>query len=111
MKYLTGPEIIEVLTKTGSKEWNEAISCRLEALRAYLAQDEWEKGISIHLKAIMGAAIAKLLAEQLTPDAVSYLRGFCAALKLVSSLPQSIEGAIKSEVEKVKSGPRGDAGY
>jgi hypothetical protein len=111
MKYLTGPEIVEVLSKTGTKEWNEAISCRLEALRSYLSQDEWEKGISIHLKAVMGNAIAKILGEQLTPESVSYLRGFCAALKMVASLPQSVEGAISTEASKTKTGPQGDAGY
>jgi hypothetical protein len=111
MKYLTGPEIVEVLAKTGTKEWNEAISCRLEALRGYLSQDEWEKGISIHLKAVMGNAIAKVMGETMTPDAVSYLRGFCAALKMVTSLPQSVEAEISREVVKTKSGPKGDAGY
>jgi hypothetical protein len=111
MKYLTGPEIVEVLAKTGTKEWNEAISCRLESLRGYLSQDEWEKGVSIHLKAIMGHAIAKVMGEQLTPEAVTYLRGFCAALKLVTSLPVSVEAQIKGEVAKTSGGPKGDAGY
>lgn len=111
MKYLTGPEIVEVLSKTGTKEWNEAISCRLESLRGYLAQDEWEKGISIHLKAVMGNAIVKVMGEQLSPHAVSYLRGFCAALRMVTSLPASVESAIKGEVQKTSGGPKGDAGY
>jgi hypothetical protein len=111
MKTLTGPEIVELLSKTGTKEWNEAISCRLESIRGYLMQDEWEKSISIHLKAVMGNAIAKVMGETLNQDAVSYLRGFCAALKMVTSLPQSVEAAIKGEVNKEKSGPKGDAGY
>lgn len=111
MKPITGPEIVEVLAKTGTKEWNEAISSRLESLRGYLSQDEWQKGISPHLRAVMGNAIAKMLGEQLTQPANDYLRGFCAALKFVTSLPQSVEVAISGEDMKTKAGPKGDAGY
>ena len=111
MKSLSGPEIIELLTKTGTKEWNEAISSRLESLRSYLRQDEWTKGIDIHLKAVMGNGIAKMLGESLSQDANNYLRGFIAGLKMVSSLPNSVEVAISGEVQKTKSGPKGDAGY
>jgi hypothetical protein len=108
---LTVPEVQEILDKVGSKEWNEAISCRLESLRGYLAQDEWQKGISIHLKAIQGHAMVKLLGESLTQDANNYLRGLIAGLKIATSLPASVEAAIAGESSKTKGGPKGDAGY
>jgi hypothetical protein len=108
---LTGQEILEILDKVGTKEWNEAISSRLESLRGYLSQDEWVKGISPHLKAIQGHAMVKLLGETLTQDANSYLRGLIAGLKIATSLPSTIEAAISGEVSKTKGGPKGDAGY
>jgi hypothetical protein len=110
-KDLTGPEILEILANTGSKDWNESLSSRLESVRGYLSQDEWTKGLSPYLRATMGHAMLKMLGESLPHDANNYLRGFIAALKMVVSLPQSVESQIKQEVDKTNSGPKGSAGY
>ena len=109
---LTGEEIIEILLKTGTKEWNESISTRLESVRSFLDHDEWTKGISPFLRAVMGNGIAKLLSENCQPDAYNYTRGFIAGLRMVTSLPTSIEAQIQQADAKSKSGkPDETSGY
>jgi len=105
-------EVVEILAKTGSKEWNESLSKRLESLAAFLDQDEWTKGVSVYLKALQGNAVVKMLNEQIPIEGIHYLRGFVAALRLVTCLPQSIETQISQEQSKVHKGiPNGTAGY
>lgn len=110
-KELTGPEIVETLLKTGTKEWNESISSRLESLRSFMMTDEWQKGVSPYLRAAQGHAIIKLLGESLPQDANNYLRGLIAGLQLVVSLPATIEAEIQRQSKKPDSGPKGNAGY
>ena len=105
-------EVVELLAGTGSKEWNECISTRLESVDAHLHQDAWTKGIGIYLRALQGGAVAKLLNQEVPADAVGYLRGFAAALRVVICLPQSVSAQIEQEQNKSeKKGPQGTAGY
>jgi hypothetical protein len=111
MKEMTGTQIVEILEKTGSKEWNESIAGRLESMRSYFSQDEWTKGLDPYLKSLMGNAMVKIMGETTSHDGVTYLRGFLAALKIITSLPKSVEAQIAGEVSKSNLGPKGDAGY
>jgi hypothetical protein len=102
-------DVIETIASTGTKEWNEALSKRLESVRSYLDADEWQKGISVYLRAIQGGAMAKLINDNLGQDGYSYTRGFIAALRLVISLPQSIEAQIENEAKRSSAtGPQKD---
>jgi hypothetical protein len=112
MSKITIEEATELLEKTGTKEWNESLSKRLEPLSAYLDQDDWRKGIAPYLKALQGNAVAKMLNESCPPDGINYLRGFIAGLRVVLCLPQSIESQISQEQSKEHKGiPTGTAGY
>jgi hypothetical protein len=112
MTKISVEDAIELLEKTGTKEWNESISKRLEPLSAYLDQDDWKKGIAPYLKALQGNAVVKMINESCPPDGINYLRGFIAGLRIVLCLPQSIESQIKQEQSKDNKGkPSGTAGY
>jgi hypothetical protein len=105
-------DIVEILQQSGSEEWQEAISSRLEPMRAYLSQDEWTKGVSVYLRASIGAALTKWLAQRGKNEDADYLKGYIAALRVVLSLPSSVE----AEIARVQSGKnatkeRGTAGY
>ena len=105
-------DLAEVLAKTGSEEWNTSISCRLEAMKGFLAQEQWTKGITPYLSAIIGSGIRKFLRAKSTQQDSDYLRGFVAALEIVLALPASVEGQIQSEEDRKKAGPpKGGAGY
>lgn len=109
---MTGEEVVEILEKTGTKEWQEAISSRLESLRSYFGQDEWAKGISPWIRAVMGHGISKILGETLDQNAYQYTRGFIAGLRLVLTLPTSIDGQIQAADAKQKAGkPDEKSGY
>jgi hypothetical protein len=109
MKKLTAEDAMEVIAGTGTKEWNESLSKRLESVRSFLDQDEWKKGIALYLKAIQGGAMAKLINENLGPDGYSYTRGFIAALRVIVSLPSSIDAQIENENKRATStGPQKD---
>ena|ERR1700678_2174663 len=110
-KEITAEEIVDILANTGTKAWNEAIASRLESMKSYLSQDEWQKGVGVHLKAMQGEAIKKLLGSGLPAEGYNYLRGFIAGLRFAASLPESVDAAIAGEELKQKSGPKGDAGY
>jgi hypothetical protein len=102
-------DLAEVLEKTGSDEWNTAISSRLEPMRSFFLGEQWQKGINPFLRAVLGNGLRKFLREGGNAD---YLRGFIAALEMVLALPASVEAQIQREAGKKKTGtPRGDAGY
>ncbi len=110
-------DLAEVLARTGSKEWNECFSSRLEAMRGYLAQEAWEKGIAVYLRAKLGYLIALWIRdggkqEYRDSGAADYLRGYAAAVEYLLALPASIDGQIDRQEEGKKTGaPKGSAGY
>lgn len=109
---LEAKEIDEILEKVGTDAWNKSISSRLESLQGYLSQDEWNKGISIWLRALIGNALIKLLEGKSSPSDVDYVRGFVQALRLVISLPKTVETEISKENSRSKQeSSRGNAGY
>ncbi len=105
----SGAEVAQLLSGVNTKEWNEAISTRLEDASAFLSQDVWVKGIDLYLRAVQGNAVAKILNEQVPPEGVHYLRGFAAALRIVLNLPRSIESQLNAPEKK--GIPPGSAGY
>jgi hypothetical protein len=105
-------DFAELLQKSGSKEWNEAIASRLESMRVYLSQDEWKKGIDPYLRGILANGIQKMLGEKCEVRDVDYLRGMVACAKIILALPGSVEGQIAAEQGKqMASKDRGAAGY
>jgi hypothetical protein len=104
-------EIIEALTKSQTKEWNEALSSRLESVRSFLDQDQWAKGVAIYLRAVQAEAMRKLIGENLPDAGVHYVRGLIAGLQIVLSLPTTIEGQISMKATAQNRAPKGDAGY
>jgi hypothetical protein len=105
-------DFTELLDKVGTREWQECVVSRLEPLRAYLSQDEWQKGISIYLKASLAGALKSFLIKKRDEADGNYLRGFAAALQLVIALPSSIEAQIQQQqAESQTTKDRGTAGY
>lgn len=98
----------EIFTKTNSEEWQTSLQKRLPSLQGFLAQDDWLKGIDPYLRSIAGHAILNWLAKG---ESAEYCRGFLAALRIVWSLPVTVDGAIKQGSEEQKKGPKGEAGY
>ncbi len=110
-------DLAGVLANAGSEEWNNCIASRLEVMRGYLAQEAWQKGISVYLRAKLGELLGTFLRKGGTKEyrdagAADYLRGYAAAVEFLLSLPASVDGQIQREADKKKAGPpRGDAGY
>lgn len=96
---LADPDFIEILEKTSTMEWNEAIASRLHPVRAYLNQDEWKKGVSVYLRAVVGNALKKFMRDGKEPE---YLRGFSTAILLVLALPKSVEAQIALEEQNAR---------
>lgn len=107
---LTPSEAIEAITNCNTKEWNESISSRLEPLSRFFSHAEWTNGVSVWLRALTGNALLKLM-DAKTLEEVHYIRGFVAALKVVHSLPSSVEADIAKKETERSAGPKGDAGY
>jgi len=102
----------EILANSCTKEWQECIKCRLEPMRAYLSQDEWGKGLSIWMRALIGDGIRKIIRERQDQSNTDYLRGYVAALEQIIALPTAIEAQILAEQNKDSSKKdRGSAGY
>lgn len=99
--------LLDCLSNSSSDEWQNALASRLESTRAWLDSDEWKKGVSVYLRAVLGKALAKLLSEQAPMEQYHYARGFVAALRLMISFPASIEAAIEqaAKSEKTRSSP------
>ena len=60
-KYSTELEIdlVEILDKFSSEEWNTAISSRLESMSRYLGSDEWKKGVLLQIEGAISQEMAK----------------------------------------------------
>jgi hypothetical protein len=101
-------DIAEILRKSSSKEWNAALSSRLELMYAYLGREEWSEGVSVFLRAVVGNQIKKFMAEGGNAE---YVRGFYACAELILALPISVAKAMAKEESPKPQGPQGDAGY
>lgn len=87
------------------------LSSRLEAVRTMLLSEPWQLGVHEYLR---GAAIASLngmLDKSLPTEQYNYARGFLAAVRLLLSLPRTIESQIAANENRPSPTGRGDAGY
>jgi hypothetical protein len=104
-------KIEDFLTKHGTKEANECLSSRLESLRAFFDNDEWKKGVSIHIQALIGDMMQTWLLKR-TNVSEEFARGYCSALIRVLALPTTVENQINTEAANKKTGASiGTAGY
>ena len=112
MKKVEGFDISQFLKVLGTKEANEALESRLESLRSYLSQDEWKKGISIHLQALIGSMLQSWVLKKGDDPSEDFVRGYVSALIRIAALPITIEQQItfQAKQDDPKSKP-GDAGY
>lgn len=111
MKPMSATEIVEALTKSQTKEWNEALSSRLESVRSFLEQDQWTKGIHVYLRSIQAEGMRKLIGENVPENGIHYLRGLIAGLQIALSLPSTLDAQIALKSSAPSRAPKGDAGY
>lgn len=102
---------VDLLSKSGSKEYNEAIASRLESMRAYLSHDEWTKGLSIYIKALLANSLKAMMDPKTSHEGVQYSRGFASALTILLNLPRSVEGEIEKQSIIASRSETGEAGY
>jgi len=93
-----------------TKAWNEAISPRLEALRAWFGGSEWKDGIRQYLNFIVEQKRDELEKPGTVPND-QFLKGQISAFKEILNIPLFIEKQIELVEKNKQAGPSGDAGY
>lgn len=95
-----------------AKAWNECITPRLDAIRAWFKADVWREAVGAYL-----AYNLKQLQVQLNKGCESQreedrLRGRILMLSDLLDMPNVIENNIaQADAQKHKAGPGGKAGY
>ena len=106
------------LEEIKAKAWNESISPRLEALRAWFESTEWTQGIAPYLRGRFDAFLDKKLAgnSTLTHEQEKFIDGQMAMLRELLTFPQVIRQNIElADQQKKQNEARahsvGSAGY
>jgi hypothetical protein len=105
------PQIIEIINDAKTKEWNQAISPRLESLRAWFSSNEWKDGVLAYLNSVLNQRREHLERKGNEFGDDQFIKGQIAMLKQIMTLPNVIEKQIELAEKNKGSGSRGDAGY
>lgn len=89
----------EVVNEIKAKAWNECITPRLEPLRAFLHQQEWQEGIAAFLKRQTELQIKQIARLGTNSIDDKFILGRISAFNEVLELPQVIENHI-TQVER-----------
>ena len=109
---MTVEEMVDILSGTGTEEWNAALAKHLQIVQNMLALDAWTKAVDPYIRALQGEAVLKLLDAKTPPEGINYLRGYAAALRLILCLPKSVDYQIEAQATRGEKGvPKGSAGY
>jgi hypothetical protein len=92
-----------------TKKWNDSISPRITALRAWFKAPEWTEGLRPYLLFLLESDRDQLERPG-TSEHDQFIKGKVSAFKEIINLPLFIEKQIEMQ-EKPAPKPSGDAGY
>jgi hypothetical protein len=94
-----------------SKAWNEAITPRLETLRAWFGSSEWKDGVRAYLNEVLSQRREHLENKGNEHGSDQFIKGQIAMLKEIIAIPTVIDRHIELAEKNKDGAPKGDAGY